>query len=138
MFAFYNNEPLLRQMIEKASANHNNPYFAQSKIIDLSKEVPSSLTKKVEVPQKQITKDPEANEAPKPKPKRKPAVKKINLVKKTKQSLTEQEIIDMYNKLKLSDKKTDETESEEEVSPKIIKRSRAKVTKNKKLENNDD
>lgn len=133
MFAFYNNEPLLRQMIEKASANHNNPYFAQSKIIDLSKEVPSSLTKKVEVP-----KEPEVNEAPKPKPKRKPAVKKINLVKKTKQSLTEQEIIDMYNKLKLSDKKTDETESEEEVSPKIIKRSRAKVTKNKKLENNDD
>ena len=137
MFAFYNNEPLLRQMIEKASANHNNPYFAQSKIIDLTKETPSSLTKQ-DVPPKQIPKEPETTEVQKPKPKRKPCAKKINLVKKTKESLTEQEIIDMYNKLKLADKKTDEIESEEEISPKIIKRVRQKVIKNKKLENNDD
>lgn len=140
MFSFYNNDKLLLEMIQKASANHNNPYFAQSKIIDLSKEAPSSFVKP-EVPiDKPKPKQEVEQTEPKPKPKRKPANKKINLVKKTKQSLTEQDIIEMYNKLKLAEKNNvqESEESEEPESPKIIKRGRPKGTKNKKLENNDD
>jgi len=142
MFQFYNNDKLLLEMIEKASANHNNPYFAQSKIIDVTKEVPSSFVKPVIEQPKQIQKEPigeQTTEAPKPKPKRKPTAKKITLLKKTKQSLTEQEIIEMYNKLNLAEKNTKNIESEEsEESPKVIKRCRQKNVKNKKYENNDD
>lgn len=158
MFGFYNNDALLRQMIEKASENHNNPYFAKSKIIDIPKNpevLKSAEHVKPPEPKKEEKEIKQEENEPKPKPKRKPTARKIPLTKTTnkfKNELTPEQIIELYNKLNISVKESkkkrevsesseSEKSSESEEEPKIVKRGRPKGkknnNKNKKIENDD-